>query len=89
MNSSVSNNGIQWVLDFGRDSVSIARNDPDQNITISSQEIPLAVWQLLSSQKQDFLDNHLARFPVTPNQQGTHEMRDEVLSSVGGSRLGH
>ena len=35
------------------------------------------------SQKQHFLNNRLARLPVTPNQQGTHEMRDEVLSSVG------
>ena len=25
----------------------------------------------------------LARVPVTPNPQGTHEMRDELLSSVG------
>ena len=84
---AVSNDGIQWTLDFGPDSVSIAVNDLDQNITISSQEIPLAVWQLLLSQKQDFLDIHLARFPVTPNQQGTHEMRDEVLSSVGAQDL--
>ena len=29
------------------------------------------------------MNNHLARVPVTPNQQGTHEVRDEVLSSVG------
>ena len=35
------------------------------------------------SQRQQFLNNHLARVPVTPNQQGSHEMRDEVLSSVG------
>ena len=39
---SVSNDGIQWTLDFGADSVTIAVNDPDQNITISSQELPLA-----------------------------------------------
>ena len=80
---SVSNNGIQWTLDFGPDSVTIAVNDLDQKTTISSQEIPLAAWQLLLSQRQDFLDNHLARVPVTPNQEGTMEMRDEVLSSVG------
>ena len=35
------------------------------------------------SESQQFLNHHLARAPVTPNQQGTHEMRDEVLSSVG------
>ena len=83
---SVSSDGIQWTLDFGPDSVTIAVNDLDQNITISSQEIPLAAWQLLLSQRQDFLNNHLARVPITPNQEGTIEMR-EVLSSVGAQDL--
>ena len=39
---AVSNNRLQWTLDFGPDSVTIAVNDLDQSITISSQEIPLA-----------------------------------------------
>ena len=84
---SVSSDGIQWTLDFGPDSVTNAVNDLDQNITISSQEIPQAAWQLLLAQRQDFLNNHLARVPITPNQEGTMEMRDEVLSSVGAQDL--
>ena len=84
---SVSNDRIQWTLDFGPNSVSIAVKDLDQNITISSQETPLAAWKLLLSQKQDFLDNPLPRLPITQNQQGTMEMRDEVLSSVGAQDL--
>ena len=84
---SVSNNEIQWTLDFGPDSVTIAVNGLDQNIAISSQEIPLAAWQLLLSQRQDFLNNHLARVPIIPNQEGTMEMREEVLSSVGAQDL--
>ena len=84
---SVSNDGIQWTLDFGPDSVTIAVNDLDQKITISSQEIPLAAWQLLLSQRQNFLSNHQAQIPITPNQDGTMEMRDEVLSSVGAQDL--
>ena len=35
------------------------------------------------SQRQKFLKNHLAQVPFTPTQEGTMEMRDEVLSSVG------
>ena len=66
---SVSSDGIQWTLDFGPDSVTIAVNDLDQNITISSQEIPLAAWQLLLSQRQDFLNNHLARVPITTKKE--------------------
>ena len=38
---------------------------------------------MLLCQRQDLLSNHLRRVKVTPNRQGTHEMRDEVLSSVG------
>ena len=64
------------------DSLTIAVNDLDQNLTISSQEMPLASWQLLLSLRQDFLDNHLPRVPITENQEGTMEMRDEVLSRV-------
>ena len=84
---SISKDRIQWTLDFGTDSVTIAVNDLDQNLTISSQEIPLAGWQLLLSQRQDFLNNHLARVPITPNQEGAMEMKDEVLSSVGAQDL--
>ena len=43
--------------------------------------------KLVLSQRQEFLNNHLARVPVTPNQQGTHEMRDDILSSVGAEDL--
>ena len=84
---SVSNDGIQWFLDFGPDSVTLSVNDLDQNVIISSQEKPLAAWQLLLSQRQDFLSNHLAQFPITPNQQRTFEMREEVLSSLGAQDL--
>ena len=51
---SVSNDGIHWTLDFGPDSVTIAVNDLDQNITISSQEKTLAAWQMLLSQNKTF-----------------------------------
>ena len=84
---SISNDGIQWTLDFGPDSDTIAVNDLDQNITISSQEKPLTAWQLVLSQRQNFLNNHLARVPITPNQEGTTEMRDELPSSVGAQDL--
>ena len=80
---SVSNDGIEWSLDFGPDSVTLTVKDLVQEMTISSQEIPMAAWSLLLSQRQDFLNNELARVPVTPNQQGPHEMRDDILSSVG------
>ena len=52
-------------------------------MTISSQKNHLAAWSLVLSQRQQFLNNHLARIPGNPNQQGRHELRDEVLSSVG------
>ena len=84
---SVSHDGIQWTLDFGPDSVTFAVNDLDKNITVSSQKTPLAAWQLLLSQRQDFLKNHLARVPIFPNQEGTMEMREEIRSSVGAQYL--
>ena len=83
----VSNDGIQGILVFGPESCTITVKDLDQIITISSQEIPLASRQLLLSQRHVFLDSCLARVPITQNQEGTMEMRDEVLSSVGAQKL--
>ena len=84
---SVSSDGIQWTVDFAPDSVTIAVNEIDQNLTISSQEIPVAAWQSLLSHRQDFLNKYLAQVPIIPNQQGTFEMREKVLSSVGAQDL--
>ena len=80
---SVSNDGIEGSLDCGPDSDTMTVNDLAHEMTICSQETPLASRSLLLSQKQDFLNNHLSRVPIIPNQEGTLEMRDEVLSSVG------
>ena len=83
----VSNDGIEWSLDSGPDSVTLTVKYLVHGMTKSSQEIPLAAWSFLVSQRKQFLNNHLARVPVTTNQQGTHEMKDEVLSSVGAQDL--
>ena len=42
---------------------------------------------MLLSKRQDFLDNHLPLVSITQNQEGTTEMRDGVLSSVGAQDL--
>ena len=72
MQFTVSNNGTQWFLDFDPDLVVLSVKDLDENLTISSLEIPLAAWSLLLSQKQHFLDNHLPRVPITPTANRDH-----------------
>ena len=83
MQFTISDNGTKWILDFGPYSVVLSAKDLDENLTISSLENPLAAWSLLLSQRQESLNNHLPRVPITPNQQETFEMREEVLSSAG------
>ena len=80
---AATNDNMQWSLDFGPDSVVIQVKDLELHVVLSRTELPLAVWSLLENQRQQFLTNHLARVPITPNQQGTMEMREEVLSSIG------
>ena len=83
MVSSVAHDAIKWSLDFGADSVTLTVKDLVQEMTITSHEYLLAAWTLLLSQRQDFLNNHLTRFPTTIIEDGSREMSDEVLSSVG------
>ena len=86
---TVSNNGLHWILYSGPDSVVFSVKGLDENITISSREMPLAAWSLLLSQRQEVLDNHWPRVPITPNQRGTFDMREKVLSSVWSTRYRH
>ena len=67
---SVSNDGMEWFLDFGSDPVDLTKKDLVHELIEGSREIPLAAWSLLFSQKQDFLNVHLAQAPVTRNQGG-------------------
>ena len=69
-------------MDFGPDSVVLIK-DVEENLTISSLEMPLPAWSLLLSQRQDFLDNHLLRVPITPNKEGVFEMSEVLFASVG------
>ena len=85
---SVSNNGIEWSLDFRPDSVTLNAKGLLPEMTLKSQETSLAASSLLMSQRQNFLNNHLAGIPVTPNQDWTLKMKDEVLSSVGAQDMG-
>ena len=80
---SVPNDGIAWFLELGPDSVTLTLKDLVQVMTISSQELLPAALSLLLSQRQNILNKHLARVPITSNQERTMETRDEVLSSVG------
>ena len=66
MNFSVSNDRIDWSLDFAPDSVTRSVKDLFREKTISSHEVLPAAWSLLLSQRQDFLSNHLAQVPFTP-----------------------
>ena len=75
---SVSIDAAERSLDCGPDSVALNLKDLVQGFTKSSQEIPLAAWSLSLSQAKELLNNHIAQDPVTPNQQGTHELRADV-----------
>ena len=77
---SFSNDGFVWSLNFGPDPVALTVKDLFKEMTKSSREIPLGACSLLLSH---FLNNHLARVPITTIEEETMEMRDKVLSSVG------
>ena len=80
---SVSNEGFQLSLGFGLDSVILAIKDLVPEMTMSNKDFSLPAYNLLLSRIQEFLDNHLVPIPTTLNHRGTHEMREEVLSTAG------
>ena len=86
---SVSNDGIQWTVDFGPGSVTIAVNDLDQNITISSQEIPSSSLAIaLVSKRRLFEHSSSASSNYSQSRGNDGDERRSTLQ-CGGSRLGH
>ena len=70
-------------MDFEPNSVNLTVKDLVQGKTISSPEIVLTASSLFLSQRQDILNNLLARIAFTANQERTMETRAEVFSTVG------
>ena len=88
---SVSKNGIQWFLEFGPDSVAIAEFDLVEHKTITSQDIPLAAWQLLLSHvsKARFLGCSSGAIANHSKPRGNNGDEKGSTLQCGGSRLGH
>ena len=80
---SVSNDDIEWSPDISPVSVACIAKNLAQEFTISSQKLLVAAYGLLLSQRLDNSNNYLAPVPITPNQKGTTERRDEVFSKEG------
>ena len=100
---SVSNNNMNWSLEFGPDTVSLeVQNFADQAV-LNSIEIPLAVWNLLESQRLRFLEDAISGAPLTEDEQArpyevheqanvpnllpNHAMRQDALRGWEGQEI--
>ena len=85
---SISLDCFVGFLDFCPVSVILTVRDLVQKMT-SFRAFSLSAWSLLLSQRPDLLQpsSHILRVPFTRNQQGTMEMRHEVLSTVGAQNM--
>ena len=66
---SVSNNNMNWSLEFGPDTVSLEVQNFADEAVLDSIELPLAVWNLLESQRLRFLEDTISGAPVTEDEQ--------------------
>ena len=82
-----SNEGTQWFLAFGPDSVFLTVKDIVEDSVMSSQESLLPTWKVLVSQREDLLVNRSVQIPMSPNQRKTFEMREEVPTGAGAQQL--
>ena len=72
MTFSVLNNNMNWSLEFGPNTVSLeVKNFADQAV-LNSIEIPLAVRNLLESQRLRFLEDAVSGATLTEDEQARH-----------------
>ena len=80
---SVWNDGFVWFLGFGPDSIILTFKDFVQEMKFISRKILRQLGACYYLKDKNFL----ARVLKTPNQDGTMEISDEVLTSVGGQDM--
>ena len=70
---------MNWSLEFGPNTVSLeVQNFADETVP-NSIEIPLAVWNLLESQRLRFLEDAVAGAPLTKDEQARpYELREQA-----------
>ena len=84
---AASNEGIQCFLYFGPVSPILIVKQFVQEMTKSSQWIRMPARNLLLSQTQGFLDNHLDQISITLNQLGLFELREVVFAIAGAKHM--
>ena len=65
----MSNNNMNWSLEFGPDTVSLEVQKIADEAVLNSIEIQLAVWNLLESQRLPFLEEAIGGAPLTEDEQ--------------------
>ena len=60
---------MKWSLEFGPDTVSLEVQHFAEEALLNSIEIPLAVWNLLESQRPRFLEDAISGAPLTEDEQ--------------------
>ena len=84
---AASNEGIQWFLDFGPDSVILTVETFVQEMAIGIQKNRPPAGNLLFSQRPKYLNKLLAQIANTPNKQRTAGMGEGVFASVGSQKM--
>ena len=60
---------MNWSLEFGPDTVSLEVQKFADEAVLNSTEIPLAVWNLLESQRLGFSEDAISGALLTENEQ--------------------
>ena len=76
---SVSNNNMTWSLEIGPETVSLEVQKFADEAVLNSIEIPLAVWNLLESQRLRFSEDAISGAPLTEDEQARpHEVHKQA-----------
>ena len=69
---------MNWSLEFGPDTFSLEVQNFDSEAVLSLMKVPLAVWNLLESQRLRFLEDAFSGAPLTDYEQARpHEVHEQ------------
>ena len=80
---SVQNSNLKYSVEFSPNVVQIQVREISSGVFLAQIDIPIQVWHMVEVMRRDFNEHHMMQVPMTENQLGEMQMKEEVAEHVG------
>ena len=79
----VQNSNLMYSVEFSPELVLIQVRETVSGVFLARMDISIQVWHMVEVMRRDFNDHHMMQVPMTENQLGEMQMKEQVSEHGG------